>query len=304
MKKVVFIIMLMAGSLSCAFAMDTTTVNSKVSAANTLAITRAKLDSANAVKLAVLANKPQPTLAEKAAIVAIKCQDADWGILSGFGYGLILIIIILFWIIAVKTEMLRAPVMNQDSFMKAAWATAKYKHVTDINKIQKPYSLSRSQLGVWTIVIGCSYIFLELCKYYPIPVMTMDKTLLALMGMSAGTAAIGNIIDNNAEPDQQGVIGPSRGFFKDILSDQNGINIHRFQNVMWTAIAVVLYLCQVPDVACGHLPTLDTTLVALTGISNATYLGLKINENKPPASTPMSQNPTLPIGDPTVAPNS
>ena len=77
----------------------------------------------------------------------------------------------------------------------------------------------------------------------------------------------------------------------DILSDQNGVNIHRFQNVIWTVIAMVLFLCKVRYMGCGELPTLDGTLIALTGISSATYLGLKVNENNKPAIPP---TPTAP----------
>lgn len=218
--------------------------------------------------------------------IAAKCQVANLGMLSGIGWATIGLIIVIFLWIAMDSDLLKAQIIDPIQFMQVANKTSKYATETDINKISKPYSLARSQLGLWTVVIGCSYIYVELCKYFPVPSIKLDGTLLGLMGISAGTAAAGNLIDNNANPEQQGVMGPSGGFFKDILSDQNGINIHRFQNVVWTVIAIILYLCQIPDVPCGQLPTLDTTLVALTGISSATYLGLKINENKPPAILP------------------
>jgi hypothetical protein len=67
-------------------------------------------------------------------------------------------------------------------------------------KIPKPFSLSRSQLGAWTVVISCSYIYLELCKYVPTQQIPIDNTLLALMGISAGTAAASNVIDTNSSP--------------------------------------------------------------------------------------------------------
>ena len=171
-------------------------------------------------------------------------------------------------------------------FKAAAVATGKYTADTNINDIPKPFSLARSQLAVWTAVIGCSYLYMELCKCSGVPVTIIDKTLLGLMGISAATTAAGNMIDNNATPAQQPAPNPSEGFFKDIMSDQNRINIHRFQNVVWTLIAVTLYLSQIPEVKCGFLPTLDATLVSLTAISSATYLGLKINENTTPVVAP------------------
>jgi len=101
---------------------------------------------------------------------------------------------------------------------------------------------------------------------------------------------VGSAIDNS-NPSQQGAQYPSDNFLMDILSDQNGVNIHRFQNVIWTVIAMVLFLCKVRYMGCGELPTLDGTLIALTGISSATYLGLKVNENNKPAIPP---TPTAP----------
>ncbi|RAJ91024.1 hypothetical protein LX87_05365 [Larkinella arboricola] len=76
---------------------------------------------------------------------------------------------------------------------------------------------------------------------------------------------------------------PSQGFFADILSDDNGINLHRFENVTWAFIAILVYLYKVSLITKGcELPELSDTLLALTGISSATYLVLKSKENDPP----------------------
>jgi hypothetical protein len=213
--------------------------------------------------------------------VVATCQPAS-GFTPYVGCFLIVLILGIFFGFAIWSNLLKDAVMDVAAFKAAAIQAKKMVPGGDINKVDKPYSLARSQLAVWIVVIGCSYIYLEMCKYNMVPIPIVDKTLLGLMGISAATAAAGNIIDNNATPEQQGLIGPSEGFFKDIMSDQNGINIHRFQDVVWTLIAVTLYLSQIPDVTCGYLPSLDATLVSLTAVSSVTYLGLKINENKPP----------------------
>jgi hypothetical protein len=225
----------------------------------------------------------------------VECAPAD-GWHQTVGWSVIVALIIMFGILTVKSNLLRASISDPQSFMTMARHVGKHKHETDINKIPKPFSLSRSQLGIWTLVIGCSYIYLELCKFVPTTQLPFDNTLLALMGISAGTAALSNVIDNSSTDEQHGFQQPSKGFFADILSDQNGINIHRFQNVMWTVIAITLYIGQIPHLTCGEMPMLDNTLIALTGISNATYLGLKVNENKPPALPPSDQtNPVPPV---------
>ena len=204
----------------------------------------------------------------------------DW-----VGWILIVLIIVLFIGVAWKSNLLRDPIANPVAFMLAAQLT-KYANITNINKIPKPFSLARTQLGVWTVIVSCTYVYLGLIRNFSLQDIAVDSTILLLMGISAGTTAAGSVIDSTASPDQQGVQYPSDNFFADILSDQNGINIHRFQNVIWTIIAMTLFVAKVRYCGCGELPTLDSTLIALTGISSATYLGLKINENTPPAIPP------------------
>lgn len=195
---------------------------------------------------------------------------------------LIVVIVVFSLAVAWWSNLLKDPITSNADFLAAAKRTVKYKDATDPDKIPRPYSLSRSQLGIWTIVIGCSYLYMQLCRDCCIGNIEIDTGLLTLMGISAGTAALGSVIDSTNNQVVHHQDGPSEGFLMDILSDQNGISIHRFQNVIWTVIAVVIFLCQLHQVECLKLPTLDNNLIALTGISSLTYLGLKINENKPP----------------------
>ncbi|MES2063532.1 MAG: hypothetical protein V4456_16510 [Bacteroidota bacterium] len=209
------------------------------------------------------------------------CKEIDTGYRSLAGWVLIISIVTTFLLIANKSNLLKDAITDESAFLKAAQKMASYAE-KGVDDIPRPFSLARSQLGIWTVVIGCSYIYVELCRNYAIGPVAIDKNLLALMGISAATATAGNVIDTSNNEVAHHQDGPSEGFLKDILSDQSGISVHRFQNVIWTFIAVTVYLCQLSDVDCKHLPTLDTNLIALTGISGLTYLGLKVNENKPP----------------------
>jgi hypothetical protein len=298
MKKLLLLILFMAAGYAPLYAVDTigTQMTSKDTLVHKLNTTAAMSDSVNPISAKQASLQ---TVAPNA--VEGDCQPAG-GLHVIVGWSLIVIIVVVFLMIAVRSNLLRASITDPSGFMKAAKTTNRHAHEADINKIPKPFSLSRSQLGAWTVVISCSYIYLELCKYVPTQQIPIDNTLLALMGISAGTAAASNVIDTNSTPDQQGLQAPSEGFIKDILSDQNGINIHRFQNVVWTLIAIVLYIGQIPHLPCGVLPTLDSTLIALTGISSATYLGLKINENKPPA-LPHTPNASPEPNGPQVTPD-
>lgn len=68
----------------------------------------------------------------------------------------------------------------------------------------------------------------------------------------------------------------SRSFLLDILSDENGISLHRFQMFVWTLILGLLFVIGVyNDLA---MPAFNQTLLTLMGISSGTYLSFKIPE--------------------------
>ncbi|HMQ78324.1 MAG TPA: hypothetical protein PKD94_02055 [Ignavibacteria bacterium] len=69
-----------------------------------------------------------------------------------------------------------------------------------------------------------------------------------------------------------------KSFIKDILSDSNGVSLHRFQIVGWTVALGVVYIIMVLKNIV--LPEFDDTLLALMGISSGAYLGFKIPEQK------------------------
>lgn len=74
--------------------------------------------------------------------------------------------------------------------------------------------------------------------------------------------------------------GQHEDFLTDILSDANGISFHRFQMAAWTLVLGILFVKEVYENLA--MPTFNTTLMGLLGLSAATYLGLKI----PEATTP------------------
>lgn len=67
---------------------------------------------------------------------------------------------------------------------------------------------------------------------------------------------------------------PSRGWYRDLFSDENGVSFHRLQIIGWTVVLVGVFLRGVwRDVA---MPEFDTTTLALMGVSSGTYLGFKL----------------------------
>ena len=189
------------------------------------------------------------------------------------------IVIITAWILAKKSNILRDDVdITSQQFINAVKQSRRYSKVTDLSKIPHPYSLSRTQICVWTIIIASAYLYLYFCVGGKVAAaLTINQTALWLMGISAATAAIGGSIDSTQSTLQRHQNEPSSGFWTDLLSDDNGISIHRFQNVLWTIIAMGIYVYKV--YITQDLPDLDPTLIGLTGISSATYVGMKIQEN-------------------------
>lgn len=70
----------------------------------------------------------------------------------------------------------------------------------------------------------------------------------------------------------------SEGFFKDILSDANGISFYRFQIAAWTLVLGVIFVSSVLNVL--TMPDFPKELLALIGISSGTYIGFKFPEKQ------------------------
>lgn len=212
------------------------------------------------------------------------------------------------------------------------------------DKKRRPYSLARTQMAFWTVLILGTFGFLYLVtgNY-----QTLTAQSLTLLGIAATTALASAAIDtrksstvnadlNDFKPkkaklDQElkeirgrisalqadkqkdpkegnGELGKleidekekaskleglekavkekesyltkpaSEGFWIDILTDKDGVTLHRLQIVLWTIVLGVFFIWEVWD----HLlmPVFSTELLALMGISSGAYLGYKIPEKQ------------------------
>ena len=147
----------------------------------------------------------------------------------------------------------------------------------------KPYSLSKVQLALWSLVVFSCFVYLIGQDGFVFGKdFSINETALILLGISGVTTVIGNTIDSsdvqNPSVTARHQDDCSEGFWRDILSDKNGISIHRYQNVIFTAILLVAYIAFVTKE--GKMPDWDGTVLTLMGISSAGYLGVKMNENK------------------------
>lgn len=184
-------------------------------------------------------------------------------------------------LISSKSGLLRNEVFNIENLRKLA-AT---KHIKNIHAA---YSLGRTQLVFWTVIVTASFIYVVIYKsiaMHTIVVPALDGVNLALLGISAATTIAAKVIDGSQQDDQGDIIPqqdrPSKNFFTDLISDEKGVSVHRLQNVIWTIVVGAIYIwyvainCALPDQT-----TITLQLLSLMGISTGAYLGLKTLENK------------------------
>ena len=139
---------------------------------------------------------------------------------------------------------------------------------------QKPYSLARFQLFWWSLVVISSYVLLfGLRLHFDL----MNPTALILLGISISSTGIATMIDIGDDNKNRHQNAESVGFLKDVISDESGISIHRYQNLIFTFIFGLILIVKVFET--GRMPDFGTTELILMGLSSGAYLALKVKEN-------------------------
>jgi hypothetical protein len=143
----------------------------------------------------------------------------------------------------------------------------------------RAYSLSRTQIAVWTLLVVYAYLFIWLItgEYNT----EIPRTILAIMGISAGTYATAAAVDKGKErgPGGAGVtVSPTENFALDLLSTSGGASLHRVQFGLWSIVLMIVFIVTVYDTLA--MPQFDASLLGLMGISSAAYAGMKIPEKK------------------------
>ncbi len=171
---------------------------------------------------------------------------------------------------------------------------------------QRSFSLSQTQMTWWFWIVLSSFLYIAWTKWDIFG--GLNEQALTLTGIGVGTAIGAAIIDQSkkdkagplkdmaealakirdpATPatDRPGWIAKfnaaaarlkSVNFLADILSDVDGISLHRFQSFAWTFVLGGVFLISV--FSAGQMPTFNAYELTLLGISAGTYLGLKIPE--------------------------
>ncbi len=145
---------------------------------------------------------------------------------------------------------------------------------------QVPYSLAKTQVAYWTLLIVAAYLMISMVTA---ALPTIPTGLLGLLGISIANGLFSSIISRPAA-DAPAVAAKgevpnatlSRGWFQDVLTDSTGVSVVRLQFVVFNAIAGLYLVRQV--LATWALPDFDSSLLALISISSAGFLVQKTNE--------------------------
>jgi len=185
---------------------------------------------------------------------------------------IIVITVITIWI-SIKSNLLRDSITDPDQFIQIAVQTKQANP-------KPPFSLAKTQMAFWTIIILSSFLYIYFSSGSAGIVPNLSEVSLILLGIGVGTTTIGQVIDSNQQDKVRHQDQPSKGFLIDMLSDNDGVSIHRLQNVVWTFVVGIIYVRHVFDTATfPDYTVISQTLLGLMGISSGAYLGMKVNEN-------------------------
>ncbi|MEM7050976.1 MAG: hypothetical protein AAF604_15005 [Acidobacteriota bacterium] len=167
------------------------------------------------------------------------------------------------------------------------------------------FSLNRLQILMWTILVLSTMLAILVTNFETAPgsSLAIPQQLLALMGISAGSATLaGAVKDGKNATRPQKIVGgeafrariaanlgkpvedmmsPQTPSFSQVLLEEEGadgnervISVTKFQNLIISAVVALIYIVLTLE-AKGY-PTLDNNFLWLVGISHAGYIGGKL----------------------------
>lgn len=133
------------------------------------------------------------------------------------------------------------------------------------------YSLARVQMAWWfgLTLAGFVYIWLVTGQYLDV----MGSATFVLLGIAGATAGAARVV---AGPPCAGASDTmTHGFLADIAGGDR-IELHRLQMIAWTIVLGAIYVYNI--LANFTLTQFDANLLALAGVVNGVYVGLKTQE--------------------------
>lgn len=133
------------------------------------------------------------------------------------------------------------------------------------NWTQSPWSASRVVFAWWLAICTGCYLFLWAMKAQ-MDVLSGSAPLL--LGINGGTLLASSFV-GSGKP-----MVRSRSFLEDIVSEGGDAEISRLQMLVWNGLLGVVFVWQ--SVSDWQMPTFDSYLTTLLGISSTAYVGYKV----------------------------
>jgi hypothetical protein len=164
-------------------------------------------------------------------------------------------------------------------FIKEDWSKQFNRRTGNFSTV--PFSLSKVQLVFWTFLIVSGYFTIWLVTG---ELPTIPETILALLGISISEKIVGKFINASQDKTDKHRVqdNPSKGFFQDVLEDENGFSIARLQFVIFNLIIGASFIRNI--IKNWSLLDIDPSSLVLLTISGAGYLIMKNTENSNPAA--------------------
>ncbi|SHN23272.1 hypothetical protein SAMN04488057_11286 [Cyclobacterium lianum] len=139
-----------------------------------------------------------------------------------------------------------------------------------------PYSFSRCQLWLWTLIICPAFVLNWGFKNTNLP--QINQTSLILLGITIGIGLTAGIVSATQKASAKPTTllksnsTTTQGFWIDILLDDNGqFSVGRLQNLLFTLIYITIYVSLFFKGRMEY-PSFDETAYVLMGISSGGYL--------------------------------
>jgi hypothetical protein len=132
------------------------------------------------------------------------------------------------------------------------------------------YSLARVQMAWWLALTIGGFLYIWLVSGQDLDVI--GSATFALLGIAGATAGAARAV----EQPRTGTEPLTRGFFADISGSER-VELHRLQLIAWTLVLGGIYAWSV--LVNFRMPDFDGNLLALAGVVNGVYVGLKTQES-------------------------
>lgn len=143
------------------------------------------------------------------------------------------------------------------------------------------WSLSKTQVACWTVVIGMVVLGYSMIKY---EVPEIPASLVVLMGASLATGGIGYFGDSKkkkkAGQEKNSMKFVDLLYSTDPQGENRGLSLPKAQMVFWTVLLIFVFISK--SILDGEIWDVPWPLVALMGFSQVGYLAPKFDFEKKP----------------------